>query len=72
MYTLRVVAVAAGAWAFAIAAVVFGGSHPVVNFTLAVAVTASVWVISRYTATKLKNEIVSELHSDVHQMPPKR
>lgn len=57
-YTIRLVAVAAGAWAFAIAAAIFRAQHPVVIITANIATVASVWVIARMSVDKIHSHIV--------------
>jgi hypothetical protein len=66
-YTIRVVAVAAAAWAFAIAAAIFHAPHSVIIIASNVASTASVWVIARHSVTRIKHDVVAHTSTDVHK-----
>jgi hypothetical protein len=67
--TLRVIALSSAAWAFATAATLFSTRPGIVVICVGVAGTASVWIIARYTAERLKRELLAELDYGVHPHP---
>ena len=66
-YTIRVVAVGAAAWAFALAAALFHGRHAYVIIAANVATTASVWVIARMSVDRIKGHIINYTSPDVRK-----
>lgn len=67
-HTIQAIALATAAWTVAVAATIYGGEHPIVILAVGVAGVSSCWIIARYTAERLKRELLAELHHDVKPM----
>jgi hypothetical protein len=68
-HTIYVIALATAAWTVAIATTIYGGQHPVVILSVGAAGVSSCWLIARYTAERLKRELLAELDRDVRPHP---
>lgn len=64
-HTIQAIAVSTAAWTLAVAATIYQAEHPVVILAVGVAIVSSCWIIARYTADRLKRELLAELDRDV-------